>query len=96
LRCAESHEVEQVGIDANEATANPLVEVGVDTRSTTEHAVHQLARPTPIACVEARRQAVECRIEQLTVPEVGANLRRRDTGIGDGARAVNGNAPDDR
>jgi hypothetical protein len=66
--------------------------MGVDARAAAEHAVHQLSRPSTVACVETSGPAIERRIEQITIPEIGTNLRRGDARIGDGASAVDGNS----
>ena len=82
LSGTEPQQVEQVGVEANGTAAHARVEVRVDARPTAEHAVDELANPSPVARVEARRATIERRIEQITAANVRANLRRRDTRVG--------------
>jgi hypothetical protein len=81
LRGAEPKEIEQIGVETNDAAAYALIEVRIQSRPTAQHSVHELANPTSISCVESRRAPVENRIEQITRAYIGADLRGRDTRV---------------
>ena len=74
LRGAESKQVEEIGVESDHAAADALVEVRIETWAASQHAVHQLARPAAIACVELRGAAIERRIQKFTGPKVAADL----------------------
>jgi hypothetical protein len=60
--------------------------------ATTQHAVHELTYPSAVTGVEARRAAVEGRIEQLAAPEIGADLGCGEASIRYGTAFVHGDA----
>jgi hypothetical protein len=97
LRRAEAKQVQQIGIETDDAAAHARIEMTVEPSATTEHAVDELADPAAIAGVETHRASIECRIEQLSGAQIGANLGGSDPRVGysTGARptAVYGNAP---
>jgi hypothetical protein len=82
LRRAESEQVQQIGIEPHDTAAHARVEMRIEPSATTQHPIHELAHPTAVACVESHRPAIECRIEQLAGPQVGANLGRGDARVG--------------
>ena len=88
LRGAEPQQIEQIGVEANDAAAHARVEQRVEPSAAAQHAVHELANPAAIARVEPRRPAIERRIEQLAGAQVRADLRRRKPRVGDARRAV--------
>ena len=92
LRRAESEQVEQVGVEANDAAANARVEVRVEPRATAQRAVHQLSHPATIARVETRGPAIERRIEHVTAAKVGADLGGGDTRVGHRTAVMYGDA----
>ena len=77
LRRAEAEQVEQIGVEPDDAAADARVEVRIEPRAAPQHAVHQLAHPATIARVETRGAAIERRIEQVTGREGRRRSRRR-------------------
>jgi hypothetical protein len=74
LRGAESKQVEKIGVEPDHPAAHTLVEISIEARAASQHAVHQLARPAAIARVELCGAAIEGRIQKFTGPQVAANL----------------------
>jgi len=97
LRRAESKQVQQVGIETDDAAAHARIEMRVEPSAAPEHTVDELADPASIAGIETHRASIECRIEQLAGAQIGTNLGSSDPCVGHstGARptAVYGNAP---
>jgi hypothetical protein len=95
LRRTQTKQIEQIGIETNDAATDARVELIVEASATTQHAVHELAHPTAIARIETHRAPVERRVEQFTRAQIRANLGGRDARVGHAARArstaVNGN-----
>src|SRR6185437_939806 len=78
----EPEQVEQIGVEADDAASNAGIELRIDARPAAEHAVDELAGPAAVAGVEPRGAAVERRIEELAAPEVGADLGRGGARVG--------------
>jgi hypothetical protein len=49
---ADAEEVEKVGINARNSAAYTLRENCIDCSAVTQHSIHQLAQPAPVARVE--------------------------------------------
>ncbi len=86
LRRAEPEEVEEIAVEPRDAASDARVEVRVDPRAAPEHAVEQLARPTPIAAVEASRAAVEREVEEVTGAKIRAHVGRGAPRVGHARR----------
>ena len=86
LRRAESEEIEEIAVEPRDAAADARVEVRVDPRAPAQHAVQQLARPTPITAVEPRGAAVEREVEQLTGAKIRAHVGRGAPRVGHARR----------
>jgi hypothetical protein len=89
LKRAEPKEVEQIGVEPRNSVSYALIQERIETRAPTQHAVDELARPTPIAGVEVvfvTDASVKGRVEQLARAEVGTDGGGSGTSIGDSAR----------
>ena len=82
---AEPQQVDHVGIEPHESAAHALGENRVDPAAMTEHSVHQLPRPAPVAGVERSDATLERLIEELPAPEIGADLGCDGARCGDSA-----------
>src|ERR1700674_2098592 len=72
---AEPEEIDHIGIQARQSTAHTLRENRVDRRAIAQHSVDELARPAAVARIERTDTTLERLVEELSAPEVDADLR---------------------
>ena len=87
---AEPQQVDDVGIEARQPTAHAVGKNRVDPGAVTQHPVHELARPAAIARVERSDPSLEGLIEELSSPEIDADLGGDGARRGDSARRYDG------
>jgi hypothetical protein len=71
----ESEQVDHIGIEARQSTADPIRENRVDPGAVAQHPVDELTRPAPIARVQRGDSPIERLVEELPSAEVNADLR---------------------
>jgi len=82
---SQPHQIQKIIVDATQSEPHTLGENRIERIALAQRAVHELAQPSPVACVEASGSVLERGVEHRTAPNVGQDSRRDDARAGDAA-----------